>query len=145
MLLASGAAGLVVGAQSGDPASITGVVTSGAGPEAGVWVISETGDLPTKFRKIVVTDDEGRFPAAGTPGSEGLDVDRNGVLWTALSGTNHLASFDRSRCGSLTGPEAHTGRYCAAGWTLHPLPGPTFKGTDVRADYNYYKVVVGWC
>ena len=48
-------------AQAGDPAVITGVVTSGAGPEAGVWVIAETGDLPTKFRKIVVTDDDGRF------------------------------------------------------------------------------------
>ena len=61
ILLALGAAGLAVGAQEGDPTTITGVVTSGAGPEAGVWVIAETGDLPTKFRKIVVTDDDGRF------------------------------------------------------------------------------------
>ena len=60
-LLASGAAGLVGGAQSGDPTTITGVVTSGAGPEAGIWVIAETADLPTKFRKIVVTADDGRF------------------------------------------------------------------------------------
>jgi hypothetical protein len=31
------------------------------GPEAGVWVIAETTDLPTRFRKIVVTDDKGQF------------------------------------------------------------------------------------
>ncbi len=41
--------------------SIGGVVTSSKGPEAGVWVIAETTDLPTKFRKIVVTDDAGRY------------------------------------------------------------------------------------
>src|SRR5712691_3138730 len=40
---------------------ITGVVRSSKGPEAGVWVIAETSDLPTKFRKIVVTNDQGRF------------------------------------------------------------------------------------
>ena len=38
-----------------------GVVTSANGPEAGVWVIAETKDLPTKFVKIVVTDDQGRY------------------------------------------------------------------------------------
>jgi len=38
-----------------------GVVTSAKGPEAGVWVIAETGDLPTKFTKIVVTDERGRY------------------------------------------------------------------------------------
>jgi hypothetical protein len=38
-----------------------GVVTSANGPEAGVWVIAETGDLPTRFVKIVVTDDQGRY------------------------------------------------------------------------------------
>jgi len=40
---------------------IGGVVTSSNGPEAGVWVIAETNELPTKFRKIVVTDDHGRY------------------------------------------------------------------------------------
>jgi len=38
-----------------------GVVTGADGPEAGVWVIAETTDLPTKFAKIVVTDDQGRY------------------------------------------------------------------------------------
>jgi len=40
---------------------IGGAVTSPKGPEAGVWVIAETTDLPTKFVKIVVTDDKGRY------------------------------------------------------------------------------------
>src|SRR5882724_8230485 len=40
---------------------IGGVVSSAKGPEAGVWVIAETSDLRTKFVKIVVTDDGGRY------------------------------------------------------------------------------------
>jgi hypothetical protein len=43
------------------PGDLGGVVTSANGPEAGVWVIAETTDLPTKFAKIVVTDDRGRY------------------------------------------------------------------------------------
>ncbi len=38
-----------------------GTVTSRSGPEAGVWVIAETTDLPTRFTKVVVTDDRGRY------------------------------------------------------------------------------------
>jgi hypothetical protein len=44
-----------------DADDIAGVVTGANGPEAGVWVIAETSDLPTKFAKIVVTDDQGRY------------------------------------------------------------------------------------
>jgi hypothetical protein len=44
-----------------DNDDIGGVVTSAKGHEAGVWVIAETTDLPTKFAKIVVTDDQGRY------------------------------------------------------------------------------------
>src|SRR5437773_6162181 len=40
---------------------IGGVVTGPRGPEAGVWVIAETNELPTKFVRIVVTDDQGRY------------------------------------------------------------------------------------
>jgi hypothetical protein len=38
-----------------------GVVTGPNGPEAGVWVVAETTELPTKFAKMVVTDDQGRY------------------------------------------------------------------------------------
>ena len=44
-----------------------GVVTSAQGPEAGVWVIAETTDLPTKFAKIVVTDAQGRYVMPDLP------------------------------------------------------------------------------
>jgi len=43
------------------PNDLGGVVTGASGPEAGVWVIAETTDLPTKFVRIVVTDDAGRY------------------------------------------------------------------------------------
>jgi hypothetical protein len=42
-------------------ADIGGTVTGPNGLEAGVWVIAETSDLPTKFAKVVVTDDQGRY------------------------------------------------------------------------------------
>ena len=43
------------------PADIGGSVAGPQGPEAGVWVIAETDDLPTRFARVVVTDDKGRF------------------------------------------------------------------------------------
>src|SRR5207302_4572801 len=49
------------GLQSVGDNNIGGTVTGPNGPEAGVWVIAETTDLPTKFAKIVVTDDRGRY------------------------------------------------------------------------------------
>jgi len=48
-------------AAQSDAAVISGVVTGANGPEAGVWVIAETRDLPTRYIKIVVTDDQGRY------------------------------------------------------------------------------------
>jgi hypothetical protein len=50
-----------------DPDDIGGVVTGPNGPEAGVWVIAETTDLPTRYAKIVVTDDQGRFVIPDLP------------------------------------------------------------------------------
>jgi len=47
--------------------NIEGVVMGDNGPEAGVWVIAETFDLPTRFAKIVVTDDEGRYLIPALP------------------------------------------------------------------------------
>jgi hypothetical protein len=46
---------------------IGGVVASGNGTEAGVWVIAETTDLPTRYIKEVVTDDQGRYLIPSLP------------------------------------------------------------------------------
>jgi hypothetical protein len=50
-----------------DNDDIGGVVTGANGPEAGVWVIAETTELPTKYAKIVVTDDQGRYVIPDLP------------------------------------------------------------------------------
>jgi len=61
---ATGDSGSGVGIGDSD---IGGVVTSANGPEAGVWVIAETTGLPTKYAKMVVTDDRGRYVVPGLP------------------------------------------------------------------------------
>ena len=50
-----------------DPDDIGGVVTGPKGPEAGVWVLAETRDLGTPFRRTVVTDDRGQFLVPDLP------------------------------------------------------------------------------
>lgn len=68
----------------------------------------------------------------------GMDIDRNGVIWTVLV-SGQLASFDRRKCaGPLNGPSA-TGQQCPDGWTLYGVPGPALNGSDsIAADSNYY-------
>src|SRR5262245_51209245 len=50
-----------------DNDDIGGVVTGASGPEAGGWVIAETRDLPTRYAKMVVTDDQGRYVVPDLP------------------------------------------------------------------------------
>src|SRR5438128_8528488 len=50
-----------------DNDDIGGVVTSRFGPEAGVWVIAETTDLGTRFAKVAVTDERGRYVVPDLP------------------------------------------------------------------------------
>ena len=50
-----------------DADDIGGVVTGPHGPEAGVWVIAETRELPTRYAKTVVTDDQGRYVVPDLP------------------------------------------------------------------------------
>jgi hypothetical protein len=73
-LLLGGAMGLAMaapawaaGAPAIDADDIGGVVTGAKGPEAGVWVIAETTDLPTRMIRIVVTDDQGRYVVPDLP------------------------------------------------------------------------------
>ena len=60
-------AGAAVAPPTISSSDIGGVVSSTKGPEAGVWVIAETTDLPTGFRKIVVTDEQGRYVVPDVP------------------------------------------------------------------------------
>ena len=65
-VVALAGAGAAAAQDDGD-GDIRGVVRSAAGGEAGVWVIAETADLETTFRKIVVTGDDGRFLVPDLP------------------------------------------------------------------------------
>src|SRR5262245_14028315 len=71
-LMSIGAAVIVAQQQAGAAVAVAaddlgGVVTSAKGPEAGVWVIAETRELPTRLAKIVVTDDRGRYVLPDLP------------------------------------------------------------------------------
>jgi hypothetical protein len=74
--------------------------------------------------------------------SRGIDIDRNGIVWTGLAGSGHLASFDRRKCKVLNGPAAATGRHCPEGWTLYRAPGPRFKGS--AEDYSTEMIYYNW-
>ena len=106
----------------------------------------ELGDHPPDTCKTEVYEPPFENPAVDPSqwgyGPRGIDVDRHGVIWTALSGSGHLASFDRRKCRVLSGPTA-TGQHCPEGWTLYQTPGPTMKGVvgSANADFHYYNWV----
>ena len=122
-----------------------------------VW-LARTGGLPGRIYRLVLGDNppescsaevyEPPFENPDVPEEDwgfsprGIDVTRDGIIWTALSGSGHLASFDRSKCTVLIGPEA-TGQHCPEGWTLYPAPGPRMKNaeTSASADFHYYNWV----
>jgi len=121
--------GSIWGAVLGFPGSI---VRLNPGPTPPATALAEIYELPYGNPKAPV---QGYSP-------RGIDIDRNGVVWTGVS-SGHLASFDRRKCtGPLNGPTA-TGQHCPEGWTFYPIPGPQFKGvTDSgSADSGYYNWV----
>jgi streptogramin lyase len=63
---------VVIGYAANDHDFLEGAVVNANGgkPEAGVWVIAETASLPTPYRKIVVTNDEGKFVVPQLPNAE---------------------------------------------------------------------------
>jgi hypothetical protein len=71
----------------------------------------------------------------------GVDIDRNGVVWTALAASSHLASFDIRKCTDLTGPAKRDGSQCKEGWTLYQTDGPKLRGTNIPADFHYFNWV----
>jgi hypothetical protein len=104
----------------------------------------EIGSHPPDTCKTEVYEppfDNPKRPGVEAYSTLGIAIDSKGLVWAALAGSNDLASFDRSKCkGPLNGPKA-TGQQCPEGWTLYPVPGPTFKGSKVLADSFYHNWV----
>ena len=85
-----------------------GVVSGPNGPEAGVWVIAETTDLPTRFARIVVTDERGRYVIPDLPQA-------NYSVWVRGYGL-----IDAPRVQSAPGRSRRN--TCAASRTVPTLP-----------------------
>jgi hypothetical protein len=115
----AGASGVQV-----DKNSVGGVVvnSNGGKPEAGVWVIAET-KLQVPFRKIVVTDDQGRFLVPDLP-------DAPYELWVRGYGLRHSERVKASRgeqvkihVANVVSPQEAAKIYPASYWTsLVTLP-----------------------
>ena len=115
-----------------DPALDTRVAVGAYGVIANplddaVWIVSD--DFPGRMLRLERGDNPPEtciselytVPVEQGYRTRGLDVDRNGVLWTALAGSSHFASFDRGECTVFGGPDARDGRQCDEG--LVPLQG----------------------
>ena len=120
------------------------VVWAASGGVPGQIVRLELGDNPPETCIAEYYQPPFENPDAPIQGfsPRGIDIGTDGIVWTALSGSGHMASFDRSRCDVLNGPTA-TGQHCPRGWTLHATPGPQMKGvtTHGSADFHYYNWV----
>src|SRR5579863_9100758 len=113
------------------PADISGVVTGRNGPEAGVWVIAETTDLPTRFTKIVVTDEKGRYLVPDLPKA-------NYTVWVRGYGLVDSPKI-RTRPGRVLNLKAVVAPNAAAAaqyypaeywWAMLKIPGKNeFPGT----------------
>lgn len=113
-----------------------GIITS---PDGSVWTASPgvpghimRFDPETKTHEVYT-------PPAPISGPRGIDVDTDGVLWTATGGSGHIASFDRRLCKQTWGE----GDQCAEGWKSWEVPGPSAQvepgAKNVRkADLHYY-------
>src|SRR5262249_1942053 len=75
-------------------------------------------------------------------GPRGIDIDRSGVVWMALSGSGGFASFDRRKCKVFNGPSIVEGQQCNGGRPFSLLTaGPMMKGPQINADFHYYNWV----
>ncbi|MEX2436424.1 MAG: hypothetical protein WD735_07025 [Balneolaceae bacterium] len=129
---------------------LSGVVSGPDGPEAGVWVIAETSDLPTKYAKIVVTNDEGEYLIPELP-------DANYEVWVRGYGLVDSPKIETTPGNTLNltaieapNPHAAAEYYPAGYWfSLLELPDKSeFPGTgsdgngispDVRTQADYIR------
>jgi hypothetical protein len=138
-------------AQSGDTVAIDaddigGVVTSSKGPEAGVWVIAETKDLPTTFARIVVTDDRGRYLIPDLPKA-------NYDIWVrgyGLVDSKHVKSAAGTHLNltAAIAPNPHdAAQYYPAGYwfSLMQVPAKSeFPGTGANGIAQGMKTQQDW-
>ncbi len=119
-----------------DSDDLGGVVSSAKGPEAGVWVIAETTDLPTKFVKIVVTDDSGQYVLPDLPKA-------NYDVWVRGYGLvdSPKVQTEPGRTVNLTAVEAPdataAAQYYPAGYWFSLLKAPDkseFPGTGPKGN-----------
>lgn len=121
-----------------DADDIAGVVSSAAGPEAGVWVIAETNDLDTRFTRIVVTDDEGRYLVPDLPAADYQ-------LWVRGYGLTDSAKVDASpgervdlQAITASSPAEAARYYPAAYWyAMMDLPSES-EVAELPGGMNYY-------
>ena len=109
---------------------------SGIGPRDTRLVRIDRGANPPQTCKAEVYE-----PPPGKvalPGSGGIAVDSNGVVWQNWRGPFVIVSFDRRKCKVTNGPTA-TGQQCPEGWTVYEKGGPAFQGAaaHLRADMMY--------
>jgi hypothetical protein len=118
--------------------------------DGSVWTAQPGGDpsVDHAYRGRLVRYDpaadrhETYLPPRPGAGPRGVDVDSRGLIWAALGGSGHLASFDRSKCRRTWG----SGDQCPEGWTLYQSPGPGMPtsggpGAAMSADFHYYLFV----
>jgi hypothetical protein len=91
-----------------------------------IWGVSE------RYPGYLIRVDRGKNPPSSCmaevfkvpdPGFDprGVDIDTNGVVWTALAASSHMASFDRRKCKALTGVRKVDGSECPrAGRSIRP-------------------------
>jgi hypothetical protein len=118
--------GSVWGSSLGFPGSVVRIVPGSNPPET---TLAEIYEVPWMNPSV---------PSAGFS-PRGMDVDRDGVVWTALA-SGHMASFDRRKCRApLNGPAA-TGQHCPEGWSFYPEPLPQLQNVRYpgSAEASYY-------
>lgn len=117
--------------QPGSSDAIRGTVTGPSGPEAGVWVIAETSELPSRFFKIVVTDDEGRFVLPELPKAKYKVFARGyGLVDSAPSDASPGQSIQLTAKAAANAAQAAQ-VYPASYWfsLVHVPPDSLFPGT----------------
>jgi hypothetical protein len=110
---------------------IGGVVTGPNGPEAGVWVIAETTDLPTKFVRIVVTNDEGQYLIPDLPAAD-YDVWVRGYGLVDSEKLHGSPGTSLDHTAVIAPTEQAAAEYYPAAWwlsLLHVPPTSDFPGT----------------